>query len=81
MGSFDKKELKSEIDSLKKMRKFIVAAKNLSPNSIIKESDVALKITNTDNGLTADYYYKIIGKKIKIQKLEEENILLEDLNF
>lgn len=81
LGSFDKKELKSEIDSLKKMRKFIVAAKNLSPNTIIKENDIALKITNTDNGLTADNYYKIIGKKIKIQKLEDENILLEDLNF
>jgi sialic acid synthase SpsE len=81
LGSFEKKELKSEIDSLKKMKKFIVAAKNLGPNSIIKESDISLKITNSNNGLTADNYYKIIGKTLKIKKEEDENIFFEDLNL
>jgi len=80
-GSFKKKQIKSEKIALKKMKKYIVASKNLKPRIIIKKNDISLKVSNTNKGLTPDYYYKIIGKKLKKKKEKEENFFFQDLDF
>ncbi|OGF99479.1 N-acetylneuraminate synthase [Candidatus Gottesmanbacteria bacterium RBG_13_37_7] len=72
LGDGRKKVYESEKNSLLKMRKKIVASRNLKKGHIIKEGDLAFK--SPGDGLMpyhVDYFY---GKKLKINLKEDDNL-------
>ena len=77
MGSENKKLLESEIKPLHKMKKSIVAGKNLKINHIIKFEDLAFK--SPGGGLEPYRYKEIIGQKLSKDVHEDDLILLNDL--
>ena len=77
MGNENKKLLESEIKPLFKMKKSIVAKKNLKTNHIIKFEDLAFK--SPGGGLDPYRYKEIIGQKLCKDLQEEDLILLNDL--
>ena len=77
MGSENKKLLEIEIKPLHKMKKSIVAGKNLKINHIIKFEDLAFK--SPGGGLEPYRYKEIIGQKLSKDVHEDDLILLNDL--
>jgi len=77
MGNENKKLLESEKKPLFKMKKSIVAKKNLKTNHIIKLEDLAFK--SPGGGLDPYRYKEIIGQKLCKDLQEEDLILLNDL--
>ncbi len=78
LGNFEKKIQKSERSNRKLIRKGIVAAKNLKPESIIKKSD--LKYARPSNHFSSEKLKDILGKKVR--NFIPENFLVKkkDLN-
>ena len=61
------------------MKKSIVAKKNLSKDQLLKFSDLNFK--SPGGGLEPYEAENLVGKKIKKDILEDENILFEDLDW
>ncbi|QNI72331.1 N-acetylneuraminate synthase family protein [Synechococcus sp. NOUM97013] len=76
MGSSDKRVLSSELISMKKQRKSIVAARDLAKGRIIEISDLALKVP--DEGLKPYLIDNLIGKTLKVDLLEDDYVKMED---
>ena len=77
MGSEIKKILESEKKPLFKMKKSIVAKKNLNANHTIQLEDLAFK--SPGGGLDPYRYKEIIGKKLNSDVKEEDLILFDNL--
>lgn len=75
LGDHKKKIYDSEKKSIVKMRKKIVAAKNLSRGHLIKKSDLAFK--SPGDGLPPYLINKLVGKRLKIA-LKEDQALKEN---
>jgi len=71
-GKLKKKPIKSEQISRKNARRSIVLQKNISKGQKIKPNFIITKRPGT--GITADNWYKIIGKKVK-RELKADYIL------
>ena len=78
LGSSKKRLLDSEKKPLFKMKKSIVAKKNLFKNQLLKLSDLNFK--SPGGGLEPYEAENLVGKKLNKDKLEEEFILFEDLD-
>ncbi len=68
---------KSEKNSLN-FRRSLFAKKNLKKNQVLRENDVVA--LRPKIGLSADKFYKILGKKIKVNKKKFSPILNSDFN-
>ena len=75
LGSSNKKPINSEKKPVLKMRKSIVAAKNLKKYDIIKHNDVLFKCPG--NGLPPKDIDKILGKKLK-RNIEIDQIIIHN---
>ena len=75
LGSSNKKPINSEKKPVLKMRKSIVAAKNLKKYDIIKHNDVLFKCPG--NGLPPKDIDKILGKKLK-RNIEIDQIIVHN---
>ena len=76
--SFYKKFYESEKPGIMKMRKKIVAAKNLPKGHIVRKQDIALK--SPGDGTSPIHFEKLIGKKLnrvvkKDQTIQQEFII------
>ena len=63
LGSKNKYVLKEEKENRIKLRKSLVAIKNIKKNTILKKNMIGIK--RPGNGLEPKYMYKIIGKTVK----------------
>lgn len=77
LGDGEKKLLENEKKSLFKMKKSIVAKKDLKANHIINFEDLSFK--SPGGGLEPYKHIDIVGKKLKDDINEEDLILLENL--
>jgi sialic acid synthase len=77
LGSETKKLLENEKKPLFKMKKSIVAKKDLKANHVINFEDLSFK--SPGGGLEPYMYVKIVGKKLKKDIKEEDLILLGNL--
>jgi len=77
MGDGEKKRLICEEAPLFKMSKKMVAAKNLASGHVLTKEDVAIK--SPGDGLSPADFENVIGRKLKKDLVEEENILFKDL--
>jgi len=77
MGDYKKKPTKQELLIAKKVRKSIVAAKNLKKGEAINRNSI--KVMKPETGLRPKYFDKIIGRKLNKAKKIYEPILREDL--
>ena len=75
-GDTEKKVLSSELVAMKKQRKSIVAAKNLTKGTVIEISDLALKVP--DEGLKPYLIDDLIGKTLQVDLLEDDYVKMED---
>ena len=57
--------------------KSLIATKDIEPNDIFSEINIESK--GPEKGLSAQYYFDIIGKKSKRRIQKEEYLLDEDL--
>ncbi|HEY0090028.1 MAG TPA: N-acetylneuraminate synthase family protein [Candidatus Lokiarchaeia archaeon] len=71
-GITEKKPIKSEEISRKYARRSIVAAQNISKNSVIEENMITFKRPGT--GVSPVFYKKVIGKKAK-RDIKDDEIL------
>lgn len=78
LGSNEKKLLESEKKPLFKMKKSIVASKNLSAGHLLKFEDIAFK--SPGGGLEPYKFNEVIGKKLILKVDEDEIISLDNLN-
>ena len=78
LGSSEKKLLETEKKPLFKMKKSIVASKNLAAGHVLKFEDLAFK--SPGGGLEPYRYEEIIGKKIVLEINEDDIISLDNLN-
>jgi sialic acid synthase len=69
----------SELPARKKMGKKLVVSRNLSSGHVITHQDILIK--SPGDGLSPSFLYSIIGKKLKKDLLEEEDIYLEYLEY
>jgi len=74
-----KKVIKSELKSRKFARRSIVAKRNLKKNSIIREKDLITLRPNV--GIPANFWKKIIGKRIKRNLKANNSIRWKDLRI
>ena len=74
-----KKVIKSELKSRKFARRSIVAKKNLKKNSIIREKDLITLRPNV--GIPANFWKKVIGRKIKRNLKANNSIRWKDLRI
>jgi len=72
MGKLEKKPIKSEKISRKNARRSIVLQKKISRGQKINSNYIITKRPGT--GITADNWYKIIGKRVK-RELNTDYIL------
>jgi len=77
LGTEEKKMLESERDPLFKMRKKLVASKDLSQGHTLEVDDIVIK--SPGDGLPPYYLNEIVGKELKRELKGEENIQLQDL--
>jgi len=77
MGNGIKMFSSSEIDTMAVARKSIVASKNIRQGEIITLKDLDYK--RPGNGLSPKYYKTILGKKVKKDIKEDEQITLDML--
>ncbi len=77
LGSSSKEFLENEKKPIKKMAKSIVALKNIKIGTILSENNIGLK--SPSGGLPPYHFYKLIGKKAKINILKDQNILLKNI--
>jgi N-acetylneuraminate synthase len=61
LGNGIKLPQKSEVNNIKKIRKQIVAAKNIHKGAIITQDDI--KVLRCGEGLSAEYYWDLVGSK------------------
>ena len=78
LGDGTKKVYESEIQGVTKMRKKIVAARNLPKGHIIARRDLAFK--SPGGGLHPYEAEKLLGKRLKRSIKEDETIMLKDIN-
>ncbi|MEJ6981613.1 N-acetylneuraminate synthase family protein [Pedobacter sp. P351] len=76
LGSSDKQLLESEKRPLKKMAKSLVAKTNLKAGHALSEVDIAIK--SPGGGLPPYELENIIGKVLKVDINEDENLLFEN---
>ena len=79
MGMKSKTFLKSEIVSRKNARRSIFLNKSLFKGDIIKSNDLITLRPNLKKGISAIYFNKIIGKKIKKNKKKGDFLKQSDL--
>ena len=77
LGSTEKVPTDSELEIAGKVRKSIVATKNLVEGEVLNESNIG--IMKPGEGLKPKFLGQVIGKKIKWNKLAYEYIFWEDL--
>ena len=77
LGSFERHVSKEELLQRKKMRRSIIANRDLTQGQIINENDIAAK--RPGDGISVSMFYDIIGKKLKRNIEADEMILPEDL--
>jgi len=78
IGSSEKKLLESEKKPLFKMKKSIVASKNLAEGHVLRFKDIAFK--SPGGGLEPYRFNEVVGKKIISKVNEDEIITLDNLN-
>lgn len=78
LGSHSKKILKDEKNAIYKMGKKLVAAKNLKKGTILRIKDIAIKAPN--DGVPPYNLKKFLGKKLKKDLKEDENIKFSHIN-
>jgi N,N'-diacetyllegionaminate synthase len=64
MGGFEKKLVNSEKSNIKKLRKYLVAKRNIVKGEKLNDSNMIFKRTG-GRGISATCYFKIKGKEIK----------------
>ena len=74
-----KKVIKSELKSRKFARRSVVAKRNLKKNSIIREKDLITLRPNV--GIPANFWKKVIGRKIKRNLKANNSIRWKDLRI
>ena len=77
LGSGIKEPTEAEVKIAQIARKSIVSAINLSVGDILTEENITVK--RPGNGISAEKYYDILGKKIKKEIPKDTVIQLEDL--
>ena len=77
LGTDKKKPADEEKNSIKNIRRSIVAKFNLQNKTIIKKELIAIKRPGT--GISPVFFEKIIGKKLKKNKKEDEIIFWKDI--
>ncbi len=77
LGDGAKKIYESEKNAILKMRKKIVAARDLKKGSVLKKNDFSFK--SPGGGLHPYHLKDILGKKLKRSIKEDEAIMLEDI--
>tara|TARA_Y100000741_G_scaffold138675_1_gene104538 strand:+ start:559 stop:1602 length:1044 start_codon:yes stop_codon:yes gene_type:complete len=75
LGSFDKKLSYCEKGNIKKLRKYLVANKNINKNQKFDDNNIVFKRTG-GKGISASNYFKIIKKRAKKSYLKNEVIYL-----
>jgi N,N'-diacetyllegionaminate synthase len=78
LGNYTKKKSKEEIDTVKALRRSLVAAHDLKKNKKIKMNMIAIKRPGT--GLPTKYIKKIIGKKLKKNMVKDTLFSIKDFN-
>ena len=81
IGSGKITEYEAEQTYRKKMKKYVVAARNISAGEVIKLEDLAFKRNQNEAGLPPSEAEKIIGKTVKAKISENELIKLEKVAF
>ena len=79
LGMNNKTFLKSEIISRKNARRSIFLNKSLSKGDVIKPNDLITLRPNLTNGISAIFFNKIIGKKIKKNKKKGDFLKQSDV--
>jgi len=77
MGSSVKKPTKTEIEIAKKIRKSVVATRNLRKGEILNKTNT--KIMKPEGGIPPKYWEKIIGKILKNDKQPFQHIYWKDI--
>lgn len=77
LGSKNKKMLDCEINPLYKMRKSIVASKNLNKGTKIKQNDITFK--SPGDGLEPYNYIKLLNKTLSKDILKDQLITFKDI--
>lgn len=80
LGSGEKVVEKNEIQTVILQRRSIRASKNLIKGTILKKSDLVYLRPCPKNSLNPYQYKKLIGKKLKKNVKQYDNIFLKDLN-
>ena len=76
-GKSIKKMTRGEVLQREVVAKSLIATKDIEPNDIFSEINIESK--GPEKGLSAQYYFDIIGKKSKRRIQKEEYLLDEDL--
>lgn len=79
LGGYERIVTDSEMEQRKKMRRSLVAAKDLQEGHIISESDIDAKRPET--GITVSSYNELIGKRVNCDIAENELILNEFIDW
>ncbi len=74
LGSYKRNISKEEMDQRKKMRRSIVAARDLKAGDIIREEDITAK--RPGNGISVDCYNRIIGRKL-LNDVKSDHLIME----
>jgi N,N'-diacetyllegionaminate synthase len=75
LGSYKKKLSKSELQNVKKLRKYLVAGTNIFKGEKLNNYNMNFKRTG-GRGISASNYYKIKGKKVKRNFMKDQIIKL-----
>tara|TARA_B100001989_G_scaffold9784_1_gene6353 strand:- start:571 stop:1617 length:1047 start_codon:yes stop_codon:yes gene_type:complete len=78
LGSSKKKRSKEENDTLRALRRSLVAAINIKKNQILKKSMVAIKRPGT--GLETKYINKIVGLRLKKDVIKDQIFKMKDFH-
>ena len=76
LGEFEKKRSKEENDTVKALRRSLVASKNIKKNEVLKKSMISIKRPGT--GLGTKYLNKIIGLKLKKNIIKDQIFKIKD---
>lgn len=80
LGTGDKRLLSCEMPCYEKLGKSLIASRNLSPGTIIREPDMNIKV-GYPKGIPAREYQNIIGMKLKNRLTYDDPIQLQDLEI
>lgn len=79
-GSGIKEIYECEEKPLEKMRKSIYLSRDISKGDTISNTDLDLKCPYHHDAFNGQDYFKLIGKKIKIDKKKDDPLFKDDLN-